>query len=99
MAFNGDYVVEKMATFETTDNAWEHAEGMGSRWYFYPFCFVVSESGKTVIDAPRPLEFLEGKRIKSVSKFFEKVSKLSESKSADVDTYLYLLMGNQESLN
>ena len=98
MAFDGDYVVEKRATFDTVEAAWKHAENMGSRWYFYPFCFVVSKSGKTVIDAPRPHEFLEGKKVECVSKFFEKVSKLPESKNADVDIYLYLLMDNQENV-
>jgi hypothetical protein len=44
---------------------------MGSRWYFYPFHFVVSDSGKTVIDAPDEFKSLERKRLSTVKRLFK----------------------------
>ena len=98
MAFDGSFVTEKKDEFNTVNDAWKHAEDMGSRWFFYPFCFVTSASGQSVIDTPANLEFLKGKRVKTVSRFFEKISQLPESKGVDVDTFLFILMDNQESL-
>ena len=42
---------------------------MGSRWFFYPFVFIATE--KTIVEAPDCLEFLNGKRIKTVERFFK----------------------------
>lgn len=41
---------------------------MGSRWWFYPFCFVATD--KTIVDTPEGFEYLKGKRIKTVKAFF-----------------------------
>jgi hypothetical protein len=44
-------------------------ENIGSRWYFYPFVFIATE--KTIVEAPECLEFLNGKRVKTVERFFK----------------------------
>lgn len=95
MSFDGEYVTEKRAEFETIQDAWDHANDMGSRWYFYPFSFVVSNSGQTIIDTPERLEFLKGKRVKTVSAFFKKASELPEAKDSDTEFFLMLLQENQ----
>jgi len=95
MTFNGDYVTEKHAEFETTQDAWKHAGDMGSRWYFYPFIFVTSASGKSIVDSPHGLEFLTGKRVSTVAKYFKKVSELEESKNINCDDFSFLLQDNQ----
>ena len=53
---------------ETKLEVWEKVADMGSRWIFYPIPFVATD--KTIVDAPQGLEFLKGKRIKTVAKFF-----------------------------
>ena len=69
MSFDGDYVTEGEG-FETEAAAWERADDMGSRWYFYPFHFVTTESGLTVVDAPGPwTEELIGRRVKTVQRW------------------------------
>lgn len=86
MSFDGEYVTERRG-FDTVSDAWEHAEDMGSRWYFYPFCFVASASGLTVVDTPELLELFIGKRIKTVQAEFESLSELPEMQNADVDEF------------
>lgn len=71
MSFDGDYVIE--GTFKTLEQAWERNENMGSRWVFYPFRFVSTESLRTVLDAYPPLEFLKGKKISDVKNLFRSV--------------------------
>ena len=47
----------------------EEIENMGSRWIFYPFVFIATE--KTIVEAPECLWFLNGKRVKTVERFFK----------------------------
>ena len=70
MSFDGDYVTE--GEFKTIDDAWKRSEVMGSRWFFYPFHFVLTSSGKTIADSPYGIEFLKGKRLSSVIRFLLK---------------------------
>ncbi|MFA6309576.1 MAG: hypothetical protein WC677_07585 [Clostridia bacterium] len=53
MSFDGEYKTEdnRGKGFKTVDEAWEWSDDMGSKWFFYPFQFVVSVSGKTVVEA------------------------------------------------
>lgn len=95
MSFDGDFVTEKRAEFESTESAWEHANDMGSRWYFYPFYFVVTESGLTIKDSPCGLEFLNGKRVKSVKKFFNTVSQFPDNAGVDSDGFMFSLQVNK----
>ena len=94
MSFDGEYKTEQFES-PTIQEAWNRANDLGSKWHFYPFYFVVSESGKTVIDAPDfPLDFLKGKKVKTVQAFFERVSKLEEAKNADCEKFSFLLLDN-----
>jgi hypothetical protein len=72
MSFDGDYVTE--GTFDSTEDAWERSNDMGSRWFFYPFHFVTTESGKTIKDACYPLDALEGRRVSTVKRLFKQTA-------------------------
>ena len=67
MTFDGEHKIE--GEFPTIDKAWEYINNVGSRWYFYPFCFVVTP--KTVKASPDFLEFCDGLRIKTVASMFK----------------------------
>ena len=54
---------------DSKDSVLHEIENMGSRWIFYPFVFIATE--KTIVDTPDCLEFLKGKRIKTVERFFK----------------------------
>jgi hypothetical protein len=54
---------------DSKDSISEEIENMGSRWYFYPFVFIATE--KTIVEAPNCFEFLNGKRVKTVERFFK----------------------------
>ena len=86
MSFDGEYQTER-PTFDTVDAAWIYSNDLGSKWFFYPFHFVVSESGKTIIDAPELLDALKGKRVKTVSNIFEKISRRDDMQNADVEQF------------
>lgn len=90
MSFDGDYVTEKEG-FKTIDEAWKHAEDMGSRWYFYPFCFVTTGSGKSIAAAPDGLEELQGRRVATVKKVFKQFSEQPEMQGADCDKFAVCL--------
>lgn len=90
MAFDGAFVTER-GPFDTTEKAWEHANDMGSRWFFYPFHFVVTDSGKTIVDAPEPLEHFIGKRTATVQKILAKLSKREELQSADPERFAFAI--------
>ena len=93
MSFDGEYQIERANRrgdrFETKEAAWEHAEDMGSRWYFYPFCFVATD--KTIVDTPEQLQQFIGKRINTVSKVFKELSEQPIMQNADVDEFAYVL--------
>jgi hypothetical protein len=98
MAFDGDYVTEGLAKFDTISDAWQHANDMGSKWFFYPFCFVTGESNAFVIDAPIGLGHLAGRSVKYVVKHFEYISKLPESKDANVERFVFLSWLHSEEI-
>ena len=64
---------------------------MGSRWFFYPFHFVVTASGKTVKDAPEIMEHLIGLRVKALAEHFNEISKTAEAKDADVESFAFMV--------
>ena len=49
-------------------DVWEKIGNMGSRWIFYPIPLIATD--KTIVDAPKGLEHLIGKRIATAKKFF-----------------------------
>lgn len=90
MSFDGDYVTER-PEFETLEAAWEYNDDMGSKWFFYPFRFVVTESGKTIVDAPFPLDDLDGRRVATVRKLFAAHSKDPDMLNADWERFAFTL--------
>jgi hypothetical protein len=91
MSFDGDYVNGSRDTFESIADAWEESNDMGSRWYFYPFHFVVTESGQTVVAAPELLTRFERKRVATVRREFEQLSKQPEMQNADTEEFALTL--------
>jgi hypothetical protein len=88
MGFDGEYQRER-PEFETIDDAWEYSNDLGSKWFFYPFHFVVR--GETIRGAGQFLEYLEGLRIKTVQKIFLKHSKDPEMENADTEQFAVTL--------
>ncbi len=64
----GDFVTDFTDRTDIQD-VWNEVNEMGSRWIFYPIPFVATD--KTVVDCPEGLEFLKGKRIRTVVNFFK----------------------------
>lgn len=86
MSFDGDYQRER-PEFETIDDAWEYSNDLGSKWFFYPFHFVVS--GNTIADAPEPMEKLKRKQIKTVKKLFQQLSEEPEMQGVEADEFVF----------
>lgn len=84
MGFDGEYKREH-PTFETIEDASESGNDLGSKWFFYPFQFVVS--GETIRDAGYGLTHLEGKRISTVAKIFKKHSERPDMQGANVEKF------------
>lgn len=90
MAFDGEYQTER-PVFDSIEDAWEYSNDLGSKWFFYPFHFVVTESGKTIVDAPREIAVCKGRRVSTVATIFENHSKNPELFNAGVDDFLLSL--------
>lgn len=90
MAFDGDIKIER-PEFDTVDDAAGYANNLGSKWWFFPFEFIITETEKTVVKAPDRLEFLEDKRIKTVQKLFNQIATDPEMEGADVDEFVLAL--------
>ena len=89
MSFDGAWVKE--GEFDTVENAWKHANDLGSKWYFYLFPFVLTGSGLSIADSPDRLEFFNGKRFTTVLNFFNRVSRMEEAQDMGVDEFISLL--------
>ena len=85
MAFDGEYVTER-PEFESIEDAWEYANDLGSKWYFYPFHFVIKN--KTIKDSPCNLEYFNNKRIKTIQKIFNQTSKKPELQNVNADEFM-----------
>lgn len=88
MSFDGEYVTER-DTFATAQDAWEASDDLGSKWFFYPFHFVVTESGKTIVASPLPFGEGEGRRVSTVSSIFHKASQMPEAQGMDADRFAW----------
>lgn len=89
MSFDGDFVKE--TTKKTIEECWERSNDMGSRWYFYPFHFVVTESLKTIVDVPDTLDNLKRRKVSTIRKLFQELSKLPENDRCTVDDFVFQL--------
>lgn len=90
MAFDGESKLER-AEFKTVEEVWEYSGDLGSKWYFYPFHFAVTNSGLTIKDAPFPLQHLQGKRVDTVERLFEKLSKEEEAQGMDAEAFAFFV--------
>ena len=89
MSFDGDYVTEcKNLTIE---ELWEHSNNIGSKWFFFPFHFITTTANKTIVDTPIGLEWLKGKRVKTVSKIFKAHSMREDMQNVDSEEFIYSL--------
>ena len=86
MSFDGEYKKES-PVFDSIDEAWTYSNNLGSKWYFYPFHFVTTESYKTIRSAGTFLESYEGIRTDTVSKIFFKHSQKPEMENADIEYF------------
>ena len=89
MSFDGEKVKE--GEFDTIERAWEHASDLGSKWYFFPFSFVLTASGKTIADSPDCMDYLNGKRLSTVRNLFKRVCKMDDAQGMGVDEFMSLL--------
>jgi hypothetical protein len=89
MSFDGDYRTEQ-SQFENTDDAWDHAGDMGSKWYFYPFHFVVDQAGN-VASAPELMSHLEGLTVEDLASHFREKSEQPEAAGVGVEEFSFMV--------
>lgn len=65
----GDYVTD-FRDSNSIQEVWDGINNMGSRWIFYPICFVTN--GKTILDTPTGVEWMKRKRIKTIQRYLKK---------------------------
>ena len=49
-SLDGGYVIEA-TKFNSIDEAWEFENNMGSRWFFYPYPYIIEEGGKKIVSS------------------------------------------------
>ena len=89
MSFDGDYKTES-PEFENVDDAWSYAGDLGSKWYFYPFCFVIDQAEEIAAAGPM-LEHLEGWTLSDVAAHFAEKSALPEAQGAGVEVFAMMV--------
>ncbi len=90
MSFDGEFQTDR-PSFDSTSDAWDYANNLGSKWYFYPFVFVVSESGKTVIDSADGLGFFNGRRVSTVARVIREAAAKPENQKIGLDEFVSVL--------
>jgi hypothetical protein len=96
MSFDGEYKVEHgddRKGFYDIAEAWTCSNNIGSKWYFYPFHFVVSFSTKTIVAAPCGMESLAGRRTASVARIFNKFAVEPAAQSLTVYKFFQYVTG------
>lgn len=89
MSFDGDYKVEETG-FTKVQDAWECAANLGSKWFFYPFRFVVDESD-TVVGTPDLMTHLEGSSLEDLATHFKEVSEQPEARGVDAEAFSFMV--------
>ena len=93
MAFDGE-TQESSFEFDSIDAAWSYSDDFARLWYFYPFHFVTTQSGKTIRDVPDFVgcfDFAKGKRVKTVAKMFKAESEIEENQELDSEAFSFSL--------
>jgi hypothetical protein len=90
MSFDGEYQIER-PTFESIEKAWDYSNDLGSKWFFYPFHFVTTASGKTIKDTPETMRHLIGLRTKAVAQHFAQVAKTEDAQNVDAEAFAFLV--------
>jgi len=86
MSFDGETKIER-PEFDNEKDAWEYNNDMGSKWFFYPFRFLVNLSHKTIIGTCDCLPLALGKRLKTVQRIFKQYSEKSEMQDVDPESF------------
>jgi hypothetical protein len=94
MSFDGDTQFER-PVFDNTEDAWKYDSDIGSKWYFYPFRFLVSVSRKTILDTCTNMEWAVGKRVQTIKKIFKDLSEDPEMIDVGVDEFTMKLFEQQ----
>lgn len=92
MSFDGDFQAEN-PIFTEVDEAWSYSNDLGSKWYFYPWHFVVTDTTKTIVAAPHGMEALVGKRTATVVRLFNALHQelIAKNEQAGVDKFHALI--------
>lgn len=86
MSFDGETQIER-PIFEDERQAWDYNDKIGSKWYFYPFRFIVTSSHKTIAETCECIPFAKGKRLSTVKRVFERCSKNPDLNNADIFSF------------
>lgn len=94
VTFCGAHVTE--GYFESISAAWDRSIDMGSRWYFYPFHFVLKDligvSGDSVVvSAPDCLKHYEGRDFREVQEVFKTLAAEPANAKATVEEFTFEL--------
>lgn len=95
MSFDGEFKRESFK-FDTIDEAWEYSNDLGSKWFFYPFHFVVSD--EKIVDTFEFFENFKNKKITTIQKIFLKVSKTKKAQNVDCDKFCFLVLEEIERI-
>ena len=94
MGFDGDYQIER-PEFNAIEEAWEYHSNLGSKWVFYPFPFICTESLKTIKSSFDGFSEVNGRKLKTVKEMFSKLSVEIErdfpEEKFNCDDWVYML--------
>lgn len=106
MSFDGEYVTD--SHHNTIEDACETSADMGSKWFFYPFHFILSgnkvvETGQGLIRMKDNKPYLElmfkGRFFDTVKKAFTKTSSMiAEAKFDALEYEMFLIDTNKQLL-
>jgi hypothetical protein len=96
MSFDGDYIKDFTGSIEECQNV---SGDMGSKWYFYPFHFIITDKGTVMetgcglIDLKTKESFLsklfKNRKIRTVQNVFKKLYKHCDLNDLSLDGYAY----------
>lgn len=88
MSFDGEYQIER-PTFKEIEDAQEHSNNLGSKWFFYPFHFVIDEDTQKVVAVPDlMLDHYLDTKLSIVAKDFKYRSELPEMQGVGIEEFL-----------